>query len=192
MAEAELAKEKIRQFGRVILAAARQSGSQSSNGDGKEEGEGQVGNSSATHLHCDDKSIMGHLLRNDYPSDEHRIADINVFLVAGHETTAYTLCFFLYCLAKNPAAKAKLQAELDGLIPSGLPLCADHNPHRIDQKLLTLSDLSGADFLMHCLKESQRLLLHEHLIPILLRNNSSYIQNLFLLFASFPWLCCVM
>lgn len=30
---------------------------------------------------------MSHLMRHDYPSEEHRISDILVFLIAGHETT---------------------------------------------------------------------------------------------------------
>lgn len=40
-----------------------------------------------------DKTIMSHIMRHEYPSEEHRISDILVFLVAGHETTGD---FFLY------------------------------------------------------------------------------------------------
>ena len=40
--------------------------------------------------------------------------------LAGHETTANALSWTLYLLAKNPAARARLEAEVDALgrVPS--------------------------------------------------------------------------
>lgn len=90
------------------------------------------------------KTIMSHIMSYSYPSEEHRISDIVVFMVAGHETTAHTMSFLLYCLAKHPAALIKLQKELDAIEPTG------------DEETLTVSDISGAEYFSSCLKESQR------------------------------------
>lgn len=47
-----------------------------------------------------------------YKSDEERIADIIVLLVAGHDTTAYTLAWIFLDLAKNKVEQEKLRSEL--------------------------------------------------------------------------------
>ena len=142
------ARKKVQEFGRIILEKYRSS---------KTEGEGEAGGAA---LGSNEASIMDHILKNDYPSEQHRISDVVVFLVAGHETTAHTLSFFLYCLAKNPAARAKLQRELDGVSGSGLGLGSGSGMGaglgQSGGQLLTLSDISSVDFLSHCLKESQR------------------------------------
>lgn len=106
----------------------------------------------AGHRIATDKTIMSHIMSYDYPSEEHRISDVIVFMVAGHETTAHTLSFFLYCLAKHPQVLKKLQGELDAIEPTGCS--ADGGA--ADQKTLTMSDISGAEYFNKCLKESQR------------------------------------
>ena len=90
---------------------------------------------------------MSHIISYDYPSEEHRISDVIVFMIAGHETTAHTLSFFLYCLAKNCEVQKKLQRELDVITPTG---GAD------DEEFLNISDIAGAEYFNNCLKESQR------------------------------------
>ncbi|MDP4025355.1 cytochrome P450 [Methylobacterium sp. NEAU 140] len=45
---------------------------------------------------------------------EHAVkANINTFIAAGHETTAVSLTWALYCLSQDPAALARLEAEVD-------------------------------------------------------------------------------
>jgi cytochrome P450 len=124
------ARDKLIDFGRIILEAFR---SKQKKAD-------------------QELSIMDHIVRNDYPTEKHRISDVVVFMIAGHETTAHTLSFFLYCLAKNPVERRKLQVELDALVPSAMPSSQMPNGKRV----LTLSDISNADYLTYCLKESQR------------------------------------
>ena len=50
-----------------------------------------------------DETILGHLVANQaYDSDEMRAADVNVFLLAGHDTTGFTLAWLLCELARYP------------------------------------------------------------------------------------------
>jgi hypothetical protein len=55
---------KMQEFGRVILEAYRNK---------------KFNFDSDTH----EKTIMSHIMKHDYPSEDHRISDILVFLVAG-------------------------------------------------------------------------------------------------------------
>lgn len=128
-------EKRLREIGRLIVDRYR-----------AEQGEG-VSRSVST-----DKTIMSHIMSHDYPSEEHRISDVIVFMVAGHETTAHTMSFFLYCLAKHPQVLKKLQSELDAIEPTGSSVDSGHD----DQKTLTMSDISGAGYFNKCLKESQR------------------------------------
>jgi cytochrome P450 len=100
----------------------------------------------------DGSSIIGHLIANDYPSEEHRISDLIVFLIAGHETTAHSLSFFLYCMAKNEDARAKLQRELD----AHLPMLSAH-PTATELESISPSAIAQLEYFSWCLKESQRL-----------------------------------
>ncbi|CAE7820035.1 CYP505, partial [Symbiodinium microadriaticum] len=74
-------------------------------------------------------SILHRILEHDYPSDAHRVSEIISFIVAGHETSAFTLCFFLFEMARNPGELKKVQHELDEVItaetcPNGRPTLA--------------------------------------------------------------------
>jgi len=51
----------------------------------------------------------------EYKSDSERINDIVVFLIAGHDTTAYSLAWTLLELAKNPHEQQTLRKELNEL-----------------------------------------------------------------------------
>ena len=90
-----------------------------------------------------DQSIMGYLVRHNYPSEQHRISDLIIFLIAGHETTAMSLSFFLLCMAQNPSCREKLQQELDAAMgPNEVP---------------SLNTVSGLEYFSWCYKEVQRL-----------------------------------
>ena len=101
---------------------------------------------SAHHKTAEDKTIIGRILNNAYPSEQHRISDLLVLLVAGHETTAASLTFFLLEMARHPETRRKLQLELDASLP-----------RTNGDRQIALSDLSGLEYLGWCIKESMRL-----------------------------------
>ena len=45
-------------------------------------------------------------------------AQMNIFLIAGYETTSTALGFTAYDLAVNPRVQEKLQEEIDSAFPS--------------------------------------------------------------------------
>jgi cytochrome P450 len=51
------------------------------------------------------------------PTEEEKAAQLLEFLVAGHDTTAYSIAFILIELAKNPVEQAKLREALSLLSP---------------------------------------------------------------------------
>ena len=58
-------------------------------------------------------TILGHLVDNDaYASERMRCADVQSFLVAGHDTTGYTLAWLLCELARCPERAARLRDDL--------------------------------------------------------------------------------
>jgi hypothetical protein len=70
--------------------------------------------------------IIGRLIDHNYLSDTHRYADLQALILAGHETSAYTLSFFLIHIAQHPHVKLKLQNELDRYINN--ELCENGRP----------------------------------------------------------------
>ncbi|KAJ3307331.1 hypothetical protein HDU93_006077, partial [Gonapodya sp. JEL0774] len=70
---------------------------------------------------------------------------VNVFRVAGSETTANSMAWFVYLVLKNPQTLVKLQEELDAAFPKGL-----HNA-------LDLETLKSLPYFNACLYESMRL-----------------------------------
>lgn len=52
-------------------------------------------------------------------TDQQLRDEVLTLFVAGHETTANSLTFTLYLLAKNPAVKKRLQQEISEVIPTG-------------------------------------------------------------------------
>ena len=62
--------------------------------------------------------------------------------LAGHETTALTLSYTFYLLAKNPEAQAMLEGELDRVLAGRLP---------------TLGDVPALSYTEWVIKESMRL-----------------------------------
>uniref|UniRef100_A0A7S1E2X2 H(+)-exporting diphosphatase n=1 Tax=Hemiselmis andersenii TaxID=464988 RepID=A0A7S1E2X2_HEMAN len=68
-----------------------------------------------------DTGIMAHILRTPYPSDKARNADVVTMLLAGHDTTGFSVAWILVELARNPNILRKLRAELDAVNPKMLP-----------------------------------------------------------------------
>ena len=50
----------------------------------------------------------------NYEDDDHRVADIVMLLISGHDTTAYTLAWILLELARNPRELSHLRTALSG------------------------------------------------------------------------------
>mmetsp|Transcript_57109 Transcript_57109/g.140099 ORF Transcript_57109/g.140099 Transcript_57109/m.140099 type:complete len:507 (+) Transcript_57109:197-1717(+) len=65
-----------------------------------------------------DTGIMAHLLRAPYPDERARTADTLIFVLAGHDTTGYTLSWLLVELGRHPHVLTTLQRELDKVNPS--------------------------------------------------------------------------
>lgn len=60
--------------------------------------------------------MMSRLMSHSYPSELHRLSDLQAMILAGHETSAYTFSFFLLHMSQHPEARKKLQLELDSVI----------------------------------------------------------------------------
>jgi len=64
-------------------------------------------------LEHDTESIMAHLCRNqNYSSERERAAEVLMFLVAGHDTTGFSMAWILCEIAKRPDIQDELAAEL--------------------------------------------------------------------------------
>jgi cytochrome P450 len=64
------------------------------------------------------------------------VAQIKIFLFAGHDTSGATLCFIYYLLARNPSALAKVREELDSVLGPDVRTCAaniSRNPNLLNQ-----------------------------------------------------------
>ena len=83
-------------------------------------------------------------------TDEEIRDDAMSILVAGHETTAYTLTFALYLLSKHPTAYARLQQEVHDVLGERPPL---------------LADLARLPYTTQVIKETLRLLPVAHALP---------------------------
>jgi len=60
-----------------------------------------------------DETILGYLMDNDaYASERMRCAEVESFLVAGHDSTGYTLAWLLCELARCPERAARLRDDL--------------------------------------------------------------------------------
>jgi cytochrome P450 len=95
--------------------------------------------------HCDRGDLLSILLetRDDggrTMTDEQVRDEAMTLFLAGHETTANALAWSLFLLAKNPEARARLEAEVDAL---------GHAP--------TYEDLERLPWTLAVLKESMRL-----------------------------------
>ena len=90
-----------------------------------------------------DPSILGHLVRSPYKSEKERCADMTTLMIAGHETTAYTLSWIMIEIAKHPDVLAKLKKEIGSVVTT------DEN--------ITVKQLSEMPYLDCVIKEGMRL-----------------------------------
>lgn len=67
------------------------------------------------HLRTQGTIIQLVMESDAYPNDQERAAQLLEFLLAGHETTAFSICWTLRCLAQNPKEQAKLRESLSQL-----------------------------------------------------------------------------
>lgn len=89
--EAKVASQRLVYFAQKILDAYRSSG--------------KIAN--------DQDSLISYLCRNDmYKNDQERCADVVMYLIAGHDTTGYTLAWILCELARHPTIQDKLAADV--------------------------------------------------------------------------------
>jgi cytochrome P450 len=59
-------------------------------------------------------TVIDRIMNNNaYANDDERAADITIILIAGHDTTAFTMAWILKELAKNPMEQQKLRDSLD-------------------------------------------------------------------------------
>ncbi|KAI5064814.1 hypothetical protein GOP47_0019509 [Adiantum capillus-veneris] len=95
---------------------------------------------------------------------DQQIRDIILnFIIAGRDTTALTLSWFLYCICKYPRVQEKLVEELSQIEPEGFiegvprgSFPSESQIHRF-AKLLTYEKLSRMPYLQACLQETLRL-----------------------------------
>jgi cytochrome P450 len=86
----------------------------------------------------DANTLIKLIATNDhYPSDEDRIGEIIIYLIAGHDTTGFSLATTFTLLAKNPKVAEKLRAEL--------------------KKLPADKWATDCEYLKHVIKESMRM-----------------------------------
>jgi cytochrome P450 len=63
-------------------------------------------------------TVINLVMESDsFPSDEERAAQLAEFLLAGHDTTAYSIAWILLELARNPLEQKQLREELSSLTP---------------------------------------------------------------------------
>ena len=77
------------------------------------------------------------LLCSPYPTQQDRVADVTIFMAAGHDTTAYQLSWIIIELCRNPNVVVKLREELNFLFgdePGGGPPlnCTSQNLNQLD------------------------------------------------------------
>ena len=55
-------------------------------------------------------------LYKPYSSLQHLVNSLQIFILAGHETTAHTIAHAIYFLAMYPEYQVKLQEEIDSIL----------------------------------------------------------------------------
>lgn len=105
-----------------------------------------------------DHSVLAHLLKWRDPQTGRKLskaqlkAETSIFLIAGFETTAHSIAWTLYLLAKHPDVEARLVQELDSL---GLLVKPGQTS---PERALTWEDLGQMTYLNACINESLRII----------------------------------
>lgn len=100
-----------------------------------------------THSEAETKtdfSILGHVIRCPYKSDHERCADMLIYVIAGHDSTAYSLSWTLIEVARHKDVYTKIKSEIDTHIPQG----TEH---------ITTEQLNNLKYLDNVINESMRL-----------------------------------
>lgn len=95
-------------------------------------------------LHCSKSPHSIILYCSPYPSEMHRAVDMFTFIVAGHETTGYSLSWILIEIARHPEVYKKIREELELKVPA-------NTTH------LSFNDISILPYLDMVIKEGMRL-----------------------------------
>ncbi len=132
--------------------------------------EREAGNS-ATNLateYRDRGDLLSMLLASRY-EDENAVAtaegmnnqqirdEVLTIFLAGYETVANALTWTWYCLSQNPAAEARLHAELDGVLSPPRPGCPTSGSSDVGPRLPTLADIPQLRYTEQVFAESMRL-----------------------------------
>eukprot|EP00343_Euplotes_focardii_P008025 CAMPEP_0205819602 /NCGR_PEP_ID=MMETSP0206-20130828/2041_1 /ASSEMBLY_ACC=CAM_ASM_000279 /TAXON_ID=36767 /ORGANISM="Euplotes focardii, Strain TN1" /LENGTH=342 /DNA_ID=CAMNT_0053113393 /DNA_START=531 /DNA_END=1559 /DNA_ORIENTATION=- len=96
----------------------------------------------------DPNSLWAILRDHKELTDDEKFNDLFLFIVAGSDTTAHTLCSFMYLLKKSPEKLAKLKVEL-----------AKHGITGGDnvEEQITFENILDVDYLSYCFKEALRM-----------------------------------
>lgn len=90
-------------------------------------------------------TVMDRVVNNpNYHNDKERVNDLLVLLLAGHDTTAYSLAWILKELAMHPQEQAKLRSELlNASVEERYNLKALHNVIKEGMRLNPVAALGG-------------------------------------------------
>ena len=91
-----------------------------------------------------DQSILGHLVRSPYASDKERCADMTTLMIAGQDTTSYTLAWIFLEISRNPAVLTQLKKEIDSAVDE-------------EEEHITQRQLNSMVYLDQVIKEGMRL-----------------------------------
>ncbi|XP_045127666.1 cytochrome P450 4C1-like [Portunus trituberculatus] len=77
-------------------------------------------------------------------SEESIREEVDLFVFAGHDTTAVAISWFLYLMGRHPEAQARVQEELDTIFQGS-------------DRVATVEDLRNMRYTENCIKEALRL-----------------------------------
>ena len=87
--------------------------------------------------------LVDWFLQAPYESDEHRAADVMLFLVGGYETAGHQIAWCLYCMVTNPECMKKAQEEVEQVMG--------------DAKIPSVEQTKSMKYLYACIRETLRL-----------------------------------
>ena len=91
-----------------------------------------------------DQSILGHLVRSPYASDKERCSDMTGLMIAGHDTSSYTLTWIFLEISRYPAVLTQLKKEIDSVVGN-------------DEGHITQRHLNSMTYMDQVIKEGMRL-----------------------------------
>jgi len=92
--------------------------------------------------------LLGMLLATKHEDDQSSLSDEEIrdqsmtLMLAGHETTANALAWTLYCLGRDPVARARVEREIDAAV---------------GKRRVTTDDLKSLPLTLQAIKEAMRL-----------------------------------